>query len=109
MDSCRILREELGTRYPNHGHALWEPDPRGLYNAVEVGDVGFIRGGYFIRLFNALRPPDAPSDPDANDGPKYPPKLQPRNPNHMCKYRDTQEDFCSLNITKHVQTIQAGG
>ena len=40
MDGCNIFREELAIRYPTHGHALWEPDPGGLYEAVEVGDVG---------------------------------------------------------------------
>ena len=35
-----------------HGHALWEPDP-GDYPGVELGDVGFIDEGGFIRLFNA--------------------------------------------------------
>ena len=36
------------------GHALWEPDPSGLYDQVQVGDVGYVREGHFLRLFNAL-------------------------------------------------------
>lgn len=35
--------------------------PRGQYDAVQVGDVGFIRKGYFQRLFNVLHPRDHPS------------------------------------------------
>ncbi|KAN0124794.1 hypothetical protein V8E52_001346, partial [Russula decolorans] len=46
------------------GHALWEPDPGGRYTFVEIGDVGFIRQGYFHRLFNILLPEDHPSHHD---------------------------------------------
>ncbi len=102
MDGCSIFREELAIRYPNHGHALWEPDPGGLYDAVEVGDVGFIRRGYFFRLFNALQTRDPPSesDPDSSHGPKYPPKLQPKNPHHIRKSRDNHQYFYSKKVTK---------
>jgi hypothetical protein len=55
-----IFREELATKYPTYGHALWEPSP-GHYTAVEIGDVGFIREGRFHRLFNILLPEDHPS------------------------------------------------
>ncbi|KAF8506004.1 hypothetical protein F5888DRAFT_494244 [Russula emetica] len=56
-----VFRQELATSYPTYGNALWEPDPGGQYNTVEVGDVGFIRRGYFQRLFNVLLPKDHPS------------------------------------------------
>ena len=56
-----IFREELAKEHPIFGRALWEPDPGGQYNAVEVGDVGFIRSGRFHRLFNVLHPKDHPS------------------------------------------------
>jgi hypothetical protein len=56
-----IFREELANAYPIYGHALWEPDPGDQYNAVEVGDVGFIRSGRFHRLFNVLHPKEHPS------------------------------------------------
>lgn len=59
-----IFREELGIKYPAYGHALWEPSPGGRYTAVEIGDVGFIREGYFHRLFNILLPEDDPSHGD---------------------------------------------
>ena len=42
-----------------HGHPLWEPDP-GDYPGVELGDVGFIDEGGFIRLFNASAGNDDP-------------------------------------------------
>jgi hypothetical protein len=51
-----IFREQLckKIKYPACGCALWEPSPGGLYSPVEIGDVGYLRGGKFHRLFNAL-------------------------------------------------------
>jgi hypothetical protein len=59
-----IFREELATKYSTYGHALWEPSPGGRYTSVEIGDGGFIREGYFHRLFNILLPEDDPSHQD---------------------------------------------
>jgi hypothetical protein len=92
MDDFNIFREGLATTYPGYGHALREPDPGGLYNTVAVGDVGFIREGYFHFLFNALRPP---SD---TDGPEYPPQLQPKQMHHIRTNRENQKYFCSKNV-----------
>jgi hypothetical protein len=85
-----IFREELATKYLSYGHALWEPSPRGRYTSVEVGDVGFIREGYFHRIFNILLPGDDPSHRDGvpphyepleleNMPPNYTGTLQPNN------------------------------
>jgi hypothetical protein len=59
-----IFREELAMKYPAYGHALWDPGPGGSYDSVEIGDVGFIREGYFHRLFNVLLPGNHPSHQD---------------------------------------------
>lgn len=40
-----------------HGHPLWFPEPLPDASEVVVGDVGFTRGGRFVRLFNAMLPP----------------------------------------------------
>ncbi|KAH9010444.1 hypothetical protein EDB85DRAFT_1268217 [Lactarius pseudohatsudake] len=32
----------IAIKYPTYGHALWEPNPGGLYHAIEVGDIGCI-------------------------------------------------------------------
>ncbi|KIM76680.1 hypothetical protein PILCRDRAFT_12564 [Piloderma croceum F 1598] len=37
-----------------HGHPLWEPDP-GEYAPVDLGDVGYLRKGAFVKLFNASK------------------------------------------------------
>ena len=42
-------RDQLTSLY--HGHALWVPDPAGLYDHVRVGDVGIVRQGHFLRMF----------------------------------------------------------
>ena len=59
-----IFREELALKYPAYGHALWQPSPGESYAEVDIGDVGFIRGGYFRRLFNILLPEDHESHRD---------------------------------------------
>lgn len=90
-------REKLAIKYPTHGHALWEPDPGGLYDVVEVGDVGFIsREGYFCRLFNALHPRDHTDRHALN----YPQRLEPKKSLHIRRSRDNQKDFCSKNVAK---------
>ncbi|KAH9963606.1 hypothetical protein BC827DRAFT_121102 [Russula dissimulans] len=55
-----VYREQLTSLF--HGHALWEPDPANVYPQVSVGDVGYVREGYFYRLFNVLLEWDHPSN-----------------------------------------------
>lgn len=102
MGDCNTFREELAIAYPNHGHALWDPDPGGLYDSVEVGDIGIIRDGYFYCLFNALHPRDHPSDTGARHGHGlvYPPRLQPKTPHHIRKCRENQNVFHSKSVTR---------
>ena len=47
-----VLREHLTSLF--HGHALWMPDPANLYERVSIGDVGYVKDGYFVRMFNVL-------------------------------------------------------
>lgn len=42
-----------------YGFPLWHPEPN-RYGEVEIGDVGFVSEGQFIRLFNAMRPAGDP-------------------------------------------------
>jgi hypothetical protein len=102
MDDSKTFREQLAIQYPTLGRALWEPDPGGLYNAVQVGDVGFIRHGYFYCLFNALPLRDAPPDDSSESDPQYPhylQRLQPRTSNHIRTSIDNRKDFRSKNVT----------
>jgi hypothetical protein len=102
MDDSKTFREQLAIRYPTLGRALWEPDPGGLYNAVQVGDVGFIRHGYFACLFDALSPRDRPSDYPPESDPHFPhylQRLQPRTSNHIRASTDHRRDFRSKDVT----------
>jgi len=95
---CDIFREALATRYPDHGYALWMPNPGGLYDAVEVGDVGIIREGYFHRLFNTLLPENDPSNEKIGVPENYQP-LCPRLRDHIRREEDGTEDFYSRYVS----------
>jgi hypothetical protein len=60
LSPCEVYREQL--RSLHRGLPLWKPDPANLYQQVSIGDVGYIREGYFVRIFNALLPSDDPSN-----------------------------------------------
>jgi hypothetical protein len=92
-----IFRDELGSKYPAYGHALWEPDPGGLYDYVEVGDVGFIRKGRFHRLFNALLPEGHPKQ--SSRVPEYHTPLEPNMDTHIVTSILDPNDFCSREVT----------
>ena len=96
VDYCDIYREKLGITYPNLGYALWKP------TFVDVGDVGFIRDGEFLRLFNVLYSKDHRSNlqfgvPD-NHEPLYPTGSVP---NYLQTHRgDTLQrgNYCSTGV-----------
>ncbi len=46
-----VYRDQLTSLY--HGLALWNPNPpKSIYDRVSIGDVGYVREGVFIRMFN---------------------------------------------------------
>ena len=73
-------REELAKAHPGFGYALWNPSP-GEQDPPQpgVGDVGFIRGGRFHRLFNAL----LPESQKCFGTPEYHEPLQPKGQDHI--------------------------
>lgn len=88
---CDRYREQLAATYPKLGHAIWEP------TFVDVGDVGCIRDGKFLRLFNALHPEGHPSNlrfgvPEFHD------PLVPRVANHIDKGILKHNHYCSSRI-----------
>lgn len=88
---CDSYREQLAATHPNLGHAIWEP------TSVDVGDVGCIQDGKFLRLFNALHPEGHPSNlrfgvPEFHD------PLVPRVPNHIDKGILKHSHYCSSRI-----------
>jgi hypothetical protein len=88
-------RDQLANLY--HGHALWVPDPAGLYDRVRVGDVGFTKQGHFLRMFNALLP-----DHDAAQVYGVPEGFVPLNMGPFQNIRTLnlqQGDYCSNTVT----------
>ena len=93
-----IFREQLAIKFPAYGHALWEPSPGSLYDALQVGDVGHTREGRFQRLFNILLPANDPSH--QNYGvPEYHEPFRPSVPNHIDFGILRPNDFCSSGVT----------
>ena len=91
------FREQLASKYPAFGHALWEPNPRNPNRPVLVGDVGFTRGGRFHRLFNALLPAD---DPSHELGvPEYHEPLVPSLLDHIDKGSLSSNNYCSAGVS----------
>lgn len=71
LSPCDVYQEQL--RSLGHGHPIWKPDPADLYQQVSVGDVGYVREGYFVRIFNVLLPSDDPSNRLLGEPEPYPP------------------------------------
>jgi hypothetical protein len=62
-----VYRDQLTSLY--HGLALWKPNPpkagdppEAIYDKVSIGDVGYVREGVFIRMFNVMLPWDHESN-----------------------------------------------
>jgi hypothetical protein len=66
-----VYRDQLISLF--YGHALWSPDPALQYERVEIGDVGYVKDGYFVRMFNVLLPWDHPSNPRSCTPEQYTP------------------------------------
>jgi hypothetical protein len=95
--SYHTFREALAIKYPDYGHALWDPSPGGLYDAVEVGDVGFIRNGRFHRLFNVFLPGDHPSH--RFGVPEHHQQLHLHASAYIHKDVEGTTDFCSRHVS----------
>ncbi|KAH9172744.1 hypothetical protein EDB89DRAFT_1885764 [Lactarius sanguifluus] len=98
-------RDQLASLY--HGHALWVPDPAGLYDHVRVGDVGYVKQGHFNRMFNALL---SANDPTQMYG--VPEGFVPLNMgpfNNIRTLNLNHGDYCSTTVTvEHEDRHQAG-
>src|SRR6267154_6846981 len=56
-----VYRDHLSAL--SQGFALWNPiSHEGIYDQVSIGDVGYVVGGSFIRMFNVIRPWDDESN-----------------------------------------------
>ena len=56
-----VYRDQL--KRLSDGLPLWNPIPlKKIYNTVSIGDVGYLDGGTFIRMFNVTLPWNHPSN-----------------------------------------------
>ena len=61
-----VYRDQLSAL--SQGVALWRPSPprdtsnNPIYTNVSIGDVGYLREGAFIRMFNVMLPSNHPSN-----------------------------------------------
>ena len=94
-----IFRHHLAIKYPAYGHALWEPRKGHSYPApVKVGDVGFVREGRFLRLFNVLLPSGDPSH--GNYGlPECHEQLTLRFEEHIIRSTLRPTNLCSAKVS----------
>ncbi len=88
-------RDQLASLY--HGHALWVPDPAGLYDRVRVGDIGYVKQGHFDRMFNTLLPANDPTQVYGVPEGFVPLSTGPFN--NIRKLNLFQGDYCSNTVT----------
>jgi hypothetical protein len=93
MADYNIFREQLAIRFPTYGHALWDPSPRDPGRPVKIGDVGFIRGGKFHCLFNALCP-----ESEQSGVPPGCKQLVPRSSDHVSQSFLNAGNYCSSGV-----------
>ena len=63
MPPFNIYRDQLTLASQYHGLALWNPNPpKAIYNHFSIGNVGYVREGVFIRMFDVILPWDHESD-----------------------------------------------
>ena len=98
MEDYQTFREELRITCPNHGYALWNPDPWRPDIPVQVGDVGYLREGKFYRLFNACLSADDPSQ--TLGVPDYYEPLVTSSLVHTSGGVERQIYFCSRHVAK---------
>ncbi|KAH9074324.1 hypothetical protein EDB83DRAFT_1955510 [Lactarius deliciosus] len=97
-------RDQLASLY--HGHALWVPDPAGLYDHVRIGDVGYVKQGHFNRMFNALLFADDPTQMYGVPEGFVPLNMGPFN--NIRTLNLNHGDYCSTTVTvEHEDRHQA--
>ena len=96
-----VYREQLTSLF--HGHALWEPDPTGLYAEVSIGDVGYVKEGCFIRMFNVLLEWNDPLNYSLCEPEQYEPlDLGPFS--NTCESKFVKGDYYSRYVTLYQES-----
>jgi len=104
VEPWNVYREQLSSLY--HGHALWEPDPvHVLYDKVSIGDVGYMKNGFFYRMFNVTR--EWGDDSNQKFGTRKPENYEPMK---EADFKDIKEsrlpkgDYYSPNVSREKNT-----
>lgn len=101
-----IFRDQLAIAHPGLGHALQDPRPGDGFPPAEIGDVGYVVRGHFLRIFNALLPGNHPSQlfgvPE-----NYEP-LQLHERNHIDSETLPPSNFCSHGIIGVPEVADSG-
>ena len=100
LASNHTFRDLLAIKYPGYGYALWEPNPVRLYPAIQVGDVGCVHHGKFLRLFNALLPANHPFHEKSGVPESHEP-LKPNIADHINTNTHRPENLYSAEVTEH--------
>ena len=98
---CDIFRDLLAIKYPAYGHALWEPNSVQVphLHVAEVGDVGCVVHGKFLRLFNVLLPANHPSH-ERSGVPESHEPLRPSISDHIDSSTLRPENLYSAGVTE---------
>ena len=84
-----------------YGHPLWGPEPSTQYGEIRIGDIGYLKAGYFFFLFNCM----LDEEDTVNSHLGIPPNFQVFRPPNRLAPR-----FCPDHITQsqlHSRSIRA--
>ena len=81
------------------GIPLWNPNPsKNIYNNVSIGDVGYLREGAFMRMFNVMLPWDHPSNQKLGNPDPYK-TLSSGNFVNILRDDLDKEEYCSRYVS----------
>ncbi|KAI0299855.1 hypothetical protein BC826DRAFT_715775 [Russula brevipes] len=100
-----VYREQLSSHCL--GLALWDPAPNPSINDhVSIGDVGFVRQGVFLRMFNVTLPHDHPSNKKIGEPDPYNP-LDPGSFVNLFGSTLTKGDYPSRHVSAEEDPLAA--
>ena len=86
------------------GYALFDPAPCSNYDKVRIGDVGYVKRGQFIRLFNAFHEADSP----VNQGALLPDNFVPIGERFRATY-ETRSIHSGHKTSERVRALRIEG
>ena len=102
-----VYRDQLSAL--SQGVALWRPSPPRdnfnnlIYTNVSIGDVGYLREGAFMRMFNVMLPWDHPSNQKLGNPDPYK-TLSSGNFVNILRDDLDKEEYCSRYVSGEANT-----